>query len=924
MRPEPMTLSVYLMAAPAIILSFLPVPKALALLSLLLNIGLFLLTVLIISRPSRLMKEKLFRGCIGLSLLCFFVQHMLHSTMSMVHLPPFPFFENGFYLMGHVMAWFAVGSHFQPESGRDFPWPAYLLWLGVTVFLAGLVAYTLLLPSQYAPRAIHYGSLSFFPISSGALALVCLLSAFGLGVKNQGRMIFMFGLGALFWFFKDLILFLDFHLEWELQYLAGGLNVLAFTPFAAMGQQTMIMNVEAEEKNDRVIQLSFVWGLALLFPCLHFVVNRLGLLPLDTLHEREWVTLGVSLCLGGLGLLQNGFFKSKSLTLQSKNDMADLHQTTHNLEVQVEEDQALLSKVGNSLRQQIVKRQEVEKALKQSQERFRVLVDTMNEGLYVVNERWEITYVNMALCRMLGYDEVGMSGKNIRFFFDEEKALILAREQDKSKAGRDDIYEISWKHREGYEVPTMISPRGIRSGKGVLKGAFAVVTDISEQKRVQEEMRIMAQYDALTTLPNRTLLNEKLEQAIIRARRYNQQLAVLYMDLDRFKRINDSLGHRVGDLLLLSTAMRLKNGVRGLDTVARLNGDEFIVILSDIENSMAVVMLIEKIQETFRAPFNIEGYEISITPSIGVSIFPNDGHDPAALIKNADAAMYHVKTQGRNNYQFYTREMNEAALHRLNLENRLRLALEQKELQLYYQPKLDLKTRTITGVEALARWRHPELGLIVPDKFIPVAEDTGLILPLGEWVMEEACRQAKEWQDQGLPPIKVAINLSPMQFGSETLPAQVVSALAKSNLQPEFMELEITESLVMEDAERTIRLLAHLKAMGIHLTIDDFGTGYSSLNYLKQFPIDSMKIDRCFVREMETNSSDEAIVRAVIAMSHGMNMTVIAEGVEKKEHLDHLTALGCDYAQGFYISQPLDIDALKALVLTRDFGEPPR
>lgn len=876
---------------------------------------LLIILLLHVWRPGvELGQVHLFRSCILAGLVFLAGKHGLSIGNAWFGLPDQLYLENLLHILGQGAFWAGLGAFVGIESKAGFDWRSWFLWLGVVIFGVFGIIYQIMLPSQYAPLAVHYGALAFFPVSSGVLALTIFYFGFSRFQGTSAAMLLVLGSGVGLWFLEDLCLFLEFHFESGLQYAAWAFGALALAPMGWLNQQIREGIPPREGEQNGSAYLGRLWLLAFLFPLLHFLGNRLNLFSENTITEREWVALAGLIALSGVGALQILFLKKKKLLTTNNSDMLGLQQAREDLQTRVEEEQVLLAMAKDNLKMQIAKRQEVEKGLKQSQERFRALVETMNEGMFVVSDERVITYVNIALCRMLGYTASEVSGRKIDEFFDEDNRRILDREYEKRKAGRDEPFEICWTHKDGFQTPTMVSPRGIRDGKGALKGDFSVVTDISDQKRVQEEMRVMAQYDALTTLPNRTLLNERLEQAITRSKRFNQQLAVLFMDLDRFKRINDSLGHRIGDLLLLSVAMRLKNCVREVDTVARINSDEFAILLSDIESTMAAVVVIEKIQESFQASFKIEGYEVSITPSIGVSIFPHDGRDSATLLKNADAAMYHVKTQGRNNYQFYTKEMNQAALHRLNLENRLRVALEQNELQLFYQPKLNLKTGIITGVEALARWRHPELGLIVPDKFIPIAEDTGLILPLGEWVMEEACRQAKEWQDLGLPPIKVAINLSPMQFGSETLPAQVVSALAKSNLQPEFLELEITESLVMEDAERTIRLLAHLKAMGISITIDDFGTGYSSLNYLKRFPIDCLKIDRTFVRDIETNRSDEAIVRAVIAMSHGMKMTVVAEGVEKKNHLKHLKVMGCDYAQGFYISPPVDMDQLKAMV----------
>jgi diguanylate cyclase (GGDEF)-like protein len=429
-----------------------------------------------------------------------------------------------------------------------------------------------------------------------------------------------------------------------------------------------------------------------------------------------------------------------------------------------------------------------------------------------------------------------------------------------------------------------------------------------------QQMEFQANHDPLTQLPNRTLLQDRLGHALARAQRSHRQLAVLFIDLDHFKRINDSLGHAAGDSLLRVVAERLQTCVREEDTVARLGGDEFVILLEELPHGELATRVARQVIQALSPPFRVAGHEFFITSSIGISVFPKDGEDAQTLLKQADTAMYRAKEQGRNTFQFYTAALNVAILARLNLEHDLRYALERAELRLHYQPQVDLACHRVIGVEALLRWQHPQRGLVSPSEFIPLAEDTGLILPIGEWVLRTACAQGKAWQDQGLGPLRVAVNLSARQFLQLELPAVVAETLQESGLPAACLELEITESLLMHDLDGAIGTLRGLKAMGVQLALDDFGTGYSSLSYLKRFPLDRLKIDRSFVGDITSAADEAAIALAVIALAHSMRLQVLAEGVETATQLAVLQSGGCQQMQGFYFSRPLPVEAITLLL----------
>jgi diguanylate cyclase (GGDEF)-like protein/PAS domain S-box-containing protein len=545
--------------------------------------------------------------------------------------------------------------------------------------------------------------------------------------------------------------------------------------------------------------------------------------------------------------------------------------------------------------------------------------ESSQEAIIITDAAGRIVSVNPAFSAMTGFAAVEVIGKNPRI-------LGAGRQPAEFFAGmwrdieREDHWQGEiWNRRKNGEVyPVWLTVSVYHGAAGEVLNYVGIETDISERHAAQESIRQLAYYDPLTGLPNRTLLQDRVEQALVAAEREGKQVALMFVDLDHFKTINDSLGHFAGDQLLTEVAHRLVACGRRMDTVARLGGDEFVVLLGEttLEGAGAVA---RKIIDSVAQPYQIEQHQLTVTPSMGISLYPQDGIDFESLLKHADTAMYRAKESGRNAYQFFASEMNVAALERLVLENSMRQALERGEFVLHYQPQIDVASGSIVGAEALIRWKHPEIGMVSPGRFIPVAEVSGLIGPIGEWVLREACRQNRAWQTDGLPPICIAVNISSVQFRGGNLEESVREVLAVTGLEPEWLELELTEGTVMSDANATVDTLHRLSAMGIRLAIDDFGTGYSSLSYLKRFPIDRLKIDQSFVRDIVTDPDDWAIASAVISMGHSLRLDVIAEGVEHAEQLEMLRRQGCDEVQGYYFSVPLPAAEFAELLRQQKF-----
>ncbi|OGI42704.1 MAG: hypothetical protein A2150_03795 [Candidatus Muproteobacteria bacterium RBG_16_64_11] len=545
-----------------------------------------------------------------------------------------------------------------------------------------------------------------------------------------------------------------------------------------------------------------------------------------------------------------------------------------------------------------------QQALRDSEARYRLIVETAEEGIFIIDPDGDTVFVNAMMAGMLGYSVDEMRGRPIFDFMDEEMGS-LARHGLLRRQGIRQQQDVRFRRKDGGDLWTIVAANPIAESDGRCLGTLAMVTDITERKRAEDHLIYLAHHDSLTGLPNRTLFNDRLQQSLIDAARRERVVAVLFMDLDRFKTINDTLGHEVGDVLLRAVSGRLKDCIRTGDTVARLGGDEFIVLLPDVGHADDVGRIAQKVLDVFDQPFSIDGREFFVTTSIGITLYPFDGKDVDGLVKNADVAMYRAKEQGRNSYQFYTAEMTAKSHENLALENALRGALDRNELVLHYQPVVDLASGEVSGMEALLRWRHPGLGMIMPQRFIPIAEESGLIVPIGEWALSTACRQARAWQQQGYVPLRLAVNLSARQFYQRNLAEVIARALKDSGLDPVWLELELTESLLMQNAELTHATLRTLNTMGVRLSIDDFGTGYSSLGYLKRFPLDTLKISRSFVRDVPADPDDAAIVSAIIAMAHTLEMRVIAEDVETESQRAFLRAQACDAFQGYVFGPPL-------------------
>lgn len=550
-------------------------------------------------------------------------------------------------------------------------------------------------------------------------------------------------------------------------------------------------------------------------------------------------------------------------------------------------------------------------ALFEEKERAQVTLNSIGDAVMSCDVSSRVTYLNKVAERMTGWTGEMATGRPIEDVFRiidattrepisnpmglairDNKTVLLAPNSILSR-------------RDGVEAAIEDSAAPIHDRHGRVTGAVMVFHDVSSTRALSLNLAHQAQHDSLTDLPNRLLLDERLTHAILLGRRHGLKLGVLYLDLDRFKKINDSLGHEVGDRLLQEVAKRLQGCVRGSDTVSRQGGDEFVILLSELKAGQDAVVSADKVLQALGKPFLIDGHNLHVSASIGIAIFPEDGKDPESLLKHADFAMYHAKDCGRNNFQFFRQDMNVRALERQSIEDGLRLALERNELVLHYQPIMDLWSGIPNGVEALVRWRHPHRGLLLPEQFVPIAEECGLILPIGRWVLREACRQNRAWQVAGLPPIRMAVNVSAVELRHKEFVEGVRNCLSETRLAPQHLELELTETFLMQDSASTALVLQSLKQLGVQLALDDFGTGYSSLSHLKGFPIDTLKIDQAFVRDLDSNPNDASIVRAVIGLGRSLNIRVVAEGVESESHLEQLQEQQCPEAQGYFFSRPV-------------------
>src|SRR6185295_628750 len=552
--------------------------------------------------------------------------------------------------------------------------------------------------------------------------------------------------------------------------------------------------------------------------------------------------------------------------------------------------------------------------LRESEQRFSSTMELAAIGIAHVGDKGHFIYANPQLCEMLGYSEAELLQLTVAKIThpDDAGATDELRDQLRSGAIKSFKLEKRYLRKDGTPLWVGLTIAVKRDRRGQPVYDVSVVEDISDRKRAEEKIQYLATHDGLTGLPNRVMFTELLSLATETARRYKREFAVLFVDLDRFKVINDTLGHEAGDVLLREIAARLKDCVRASDVVARLGGDEFVVLLQEVNSETQVGQIARSILSAVMKPVVILGHECRVTASIGICMNPQ-GQDEQAIMKYADMAMYLAKEEGKNNYQFYTDDMKAHSIERLTLETNLRRALENKEFTLHYQAKVDFRSGGITGVEALLRWHTPELGSVSPAQFIPLAEETGLIVAIGKWVLREACMQNMRWQSEGLPALRMSVNLSMRQMNDDDLIEEIETVLLDTGMPPHLLELEVTESTIMQNSERAVMVLTAIKALGVRLAIDDFGTGYSSLAHLKRFPIDTLKVDRSFIREVPRDAEDRAITEAIIAMGKTLSLTVVAEGVETPEQQAFLRERACDEMQGYYFSMPVTSAEFAAL-----------
>jgi diguanylate cyclase (GGDEF)-like protein/PAS domain S-box-containing protein len=566
--------------------------------------------------------------------------------------------------------------------------------------------------------------------------------------------------------------------------------------------------------------------------------------------------------------------------------------------------------------QDITRRHQAEEALRENEARFRAMAEHSVDWIWSMDAQGRHTYCNQRGVQNLGYtldaflalNPASLIHPEDRHFYRE-----IWRQARASGTGWKNVV-LRWRHRDGSYRTIESSASAVFNAAGTLTGFQGVDRDITERKEAEERIEFLAQHDALTGLPNRVLLRDRFAQAVARAGRTHARVAMLFLDLDNFKMVNDTLGHAAGDQLLLDVVGRLAGSTRESDTISRLGGDEFVVLLNDIPELETVERIAGDILSRVSEPMQVGGHSLNMSCSIGIAVYPDDGNDFDTLMQKADVAMYNAKDAGRRTYRFFDEQMNRQAHEHLLLQNRLHQALYRAEFQLHYQPQMEVASGRMTGVEALLRWRNPELGDVVPARFIPVAEDSGLIVSIGAWVLEEACRQAQLWRQTGWPDLGMSVNLSALQFRRPGLVETVAGALERSGLPPHLLELELTESILLDDVEKNLETVRQLKALGVRLSIDDFGTGYSSLSYLKRFAVDRLKIDRSFVRDIHTDPDDAAIVRAVIQLARSLRLGIIAEGVETEEQLAFLRREGCEQVQGYLYSRPLNVAALRSFM----------
>lgn len=547
------------------------------------------------------------------------------------------------------------------------------------------------------------------------------------------------------------------------------------------------------------------------------------------------------------------------------------------------------------------------------------ILENISEAVVITDKNGAILFVNPAFELVTGYSMSEVVGKNPRVL----KSGL--HEQDFYKNMWSSLKEHGewkgevWNRKKNGEIyPEWMSISSIKDGKGESLNYIGIFSDISHQKNTEEQLKKLAHYDSLTGVANRYTLNNTLESFIRTAAKYNQQLALLFLDLDRFKHVNDTLGHSYGDLLLKKVSTRLKRLIKNKDMIARLGGDEFVIVLTNIKHPREAVHMAEEIIQALTKSFLLDQHEVYISTSIGISFYPLDGHSVELLIRNADKAMYKAKSSGRNQYELYHSGMHQNETKQMQMEVLLRKALAQNEFFLVYHPQVDLKTKKIVGIEALIRWKQKELGIVSPAQFIPLAEETGLIIPISEWVIKQACEDIRRIHFEGFTNIQVSVNISALYFNQSHFVKSVESIFSQMNINPHFVDFELTESMIMPNAKETNRKLVQLKKLGVKLSVDDFGTGYSSLSYLNRFPLDTLKIDKSFINKVGIYEDDSSIAETIITLAHRLHLKVVAEGVENKRQLEYLLKENCDQIQGFYITKPLPYQDLLDFLMSWD------